>query len=431
MDNAINKEITCFLCKGKLNDPKMCKNCKCRFCKKCIENFYINENKEFCPQCKAKIRLDEMIPIPWLNDLSNYMIDKENDMSENNVIVDINSNKNNIIQDNINDVNFSQLCEKHNNHYSKYCINCSNYLCPDCLSIFDENARIHERHEIINIFEIEEYNLEEILKKYKNINKKVKSFSNNVEYIDNYKKILEVIKNNKLNFLNKFINNIENNYKDINNKLDILKNKQKNEEKNFSKNIPKVEQFIRKIINDKNKNNRNTINALSNTLDKYDFELKNINKNIINDLNNNLNNNIINIEYFESDFIIFENLILDNKSENEILSSKEINNIIFSNNKIIINFISTFIEDKINLTILFEKINKNLENRTYKIFLYIQNLKSKKILNYIIPNIIEKNKNINNNFIKYSKLLNKEEIKSCLDSNNNLILKLTFELINI
>ena len=429
MDNLINKEITCFLCKGKYNDPIMCKNCNTLFCKKCIENFYIKENNDFCPQCKINIRLDQMIPIPWLNDFSCYMIDKENDISENNESVNINANKNNIIQNNINDVNFSQLCEKHNNHYTKYCINCSNYLCPDCLSIFNENSRIHERHEIINIFEIEEYNLEDVLKKYKDINKKVNSFSNNIEFIDNYKKILEVIKNNKLNFLKKYIDNIEKNYNDLKYKLDNLKSKQKNEEKNFSKNIPKVDQIIRKIINDKNKNNNN-LNALSNTLDKYDYELKNINKNIINDLNNNLNDNIINIEYFESDFIIFENLLLENKSEDEKISSKEINNIIFPDNKIIINFISTFLEDKINLTILYEKTNKNLENKIYKIYLYIQNLKSKKILNFNIPNIIEK-KNINNNLIKYSKLLNKETIKSCLDSNNNLILKLTFELLNI
>ncbi len=117
---------------------------------------------------------------------------------------------------------------------------------------------------------------------------------------------------------------------------------------------------------------------------------------------------------------------MENKSENELLGTKEININIIPYFKITINFISTFIENKINLTILFEKINTNFENKMYKIFLYIQDLKHKKILNYSIPNIIGK-KNNNKNFIKYSKLLNKEEIKSCLDSNNNLIFKLTFE----
>ena len=422
-NNSINNEITCFICKGKFNDPLMCKFCQIRFCKNCIENFYINENKNYCPKCQKNVRLDEMIPIPWLNDISNYLINKEN-----NIIEDSNKNINN---DNINPKNINdvyEFCEKHNNHYTKYCINCSNYLCPECLSIFDENSRIHERHEIINISEIEKYNLDEVLKKYKNINEKVKSYSDNIEFIDNYKKIIDVIKNYKLNFLKKYINNIEKNYKDLNDKLVNLKNKQQNEEKNFSKNIPKVDQIIRKIINEKNKNN-NSLNALSKTLDKYDYELKNINKNVINDLNNNLIDNVINIEYFESDFIIFENLLLENKSENELLGTKEININIIPYFKITINFISTFIENKINLTILFEKINTNFENKMYKIFLYIQDLKHKKILNYSIPNIIGK-KNNNKNFIKYSKLLNKEEINSCLDSNNNLIFKLTFEKIN-
>ena len=419
-NNSINNEIICFICKGKFNDPCMCKLCQTRFCKNCIENFYINENKNYCPKCQKNVRLDEMIPIPWFNDITNYLINKENNIIENS---NNNINNDNIIQKNINDV--YEFCEKHNNNYTKYCINCSNYLCPDCLSIFDENSRIHERHEIINIFEIEKYNLDEVLKKYKNINEKVKSYSDNIEFIENYKKIINVIKNYKLNFLKKYIDNIEKNYNDLNYKLDNLKNKQQNEEKNFSKNIPKVDQIIRKIINEKNKNN-NSLTALSNTLDKYDFELKNTNKNIINDLNNNLIDNVINIEYFESDFIIFENLLLENKSENELLGTKEININIIPYFKITINFISTFIENKINLTILFEKINTNLENKIYKIFLYIQVLKHKKILNYSIPNIIDK-KNNNKNFIKYSKLLNKEEIKSSLDLNNNLIFKLTFE----
>ena len=419
-NNSINNEIICFICKGKFNDPCMCKLCQTRFCKNCIENFYINENKNYCPKCQKNVRLDEMIPIPWFNDITNYLINKENNIIENS---NNNINNDNIIQKNINDV--YEFCEKHHNNYTKYCINCSNYLCPDCLSIFDENSRIHERHEIINIFEIEKYNLDEVLKKYKNINEKVKSYSDNIEFIENYKKIINVIKNYKLNFLKKYIDNIEKNYNDLNYKLDNLKNKQQNEEKNFSKNIPKVDQIIRKIINEKNKNN-NSLTALSKTLDKYDFELKNTNKNIINDLNNNLIDNVINIEYFESDFIIFENLLLENKSENELLGTKEININIIPYFKITINFISTFIENKINLTILFEKINANLENKIYKIFFYIQALKHKKILNYSIPNIIDK-KNNNKNFIKYSKLLNKEEIKSSLDLNNNLIFKLTFE----
>ena len=419
-NNSINNEIICFICKGKFNDPCMCKLCQTRFCKNCIENFYINENKNYCPKCQKNVRLDEMIPIPWFNDITNYLINKENNIIENS---NNNINNDNIIQKNINDV--YEFCEKHHNNYTKYCINCSNYLCPDCLSIFDENSRIHERHEIINIFEIEKYNLDEVLKKYKNINEKVKSYSDNIEFIENYKKIINVIKNYKLNFLKKYIDNIEKNYNDLNYKLDNLKNKQQNEEKNFSKNIPKVDQIIRKIINEKNKNN-NSLTALSKALDKYDFELKNINKNIINDLNNNLIDNVINIEYFESDFIIFENLLLENKSENELLGTKEININIIPYFKITINFISTFIENKINLTILFEKININLENKIYKIFLYIQDLKHKKILNYSIPNIIDK-KNNNKKFIKYSKLLNKEEIKSSLDLNNNLIFKLTFE----
>ena len=136
-NNSINNEITCFLCKGKFNDPLMCKFCQIRFCKNCIENFYINENKNYCPKCQINVRLDEMIPIPWLNDISNYLINKEN-----NIIEDSNKNINNdnIIQKNINDV--YEFCEKHNNNYTKYCINCSNYLCPDCLSIFDENSRV-------------------------------------------------------------------------------------------------------------------------------------------------------------------------------------------------------------------------------------------------------------------------------------------------
>ena len=75
-NNNIDKETQCFICKGKLKDARMCKDCKILFCKDCIENKYIEENKTECPNpnCQKKNRLDEMIPIPWFNDISNYII---------------------------------------------------------------------------------------------------------------------------------------------------------------------------------------------------------------------------------------------------------------------------------------------------------------------------------------------------------------------
>jgi hypothetical protein len=401
----------------------MCKDCKIRFCKDCIENNYLELNKTECPNpnCQKKNRLDEYIPIPWFNEISNYIINQENDkFRDGGFGGDFNKNNE---QKNINEINFQQLCEQHNSPYNKYCINCSKKLCSDCLSIFNENSKIHERHEIINIKEISEYDLENVLINYKNINEKKKNFDNNLEFIENCKKILEVIKNNKLEFINKYKNNIEKNYENIIENLNNLKNNQQYKEKEFNKSIPKVENVIRKLINEKKKDGQIIMN-LSNKLLKFEKELED--KNIINDINNNLINNTINIEYFESNFLVFENLSLKHNFENLLISSKEFNNDLIPNFKITINLIFTFIENKINFTILFEKLNQSLDNKMFKIFLYIYNLKTKQILNFKIPNIVNK-KNINDYTIKYSKLLNKNEINSCLDFNNNLTLKLSFE----
>ena len=240
----IKDALTCFICTAKVLDPMMCPQCKKLVCAKCIKKWFLDQQHQKCPYCQVPSSLNQMINLPFMNQLSEYFI-KEIERKENmadktyvypksknmniNQIIDeddddnkIKSNNNNGIFNNdinnddgflskthlfpnkfqnnnnieennylsssrkmIDDFSLEQrkkdLCPKHRQEKIEYyCVNCNTKHCSKCLLIMSNESKLHQGHTIIDIYRKNKYNLDLI-------NLDIKSLSNAIKDLSQYK----------------------------------------------------------------------------------------------------------------------------------------------------------------------------------------------------------------------------------------------------
>jgi len=239
----IKDALTCFICTAKVLDPMMCPQCKKLVCTKCIKKWYIDQQHQKCPYCQVPSSLNQMITLPFMNQLSEYFIkeiekkenmadktyifSKSKNMNINQIIDedDDNDNKNNINEDDNNDEGFlskthlfpnkfqmnnnnnnenmemssikikddfiierkkKDLCPKHRNEIIEYyCVNCNTKHCSKCLLIMSNESKLHQGHKIIDIVGKNKYNLD-------NINHDIKTLSDTIKDLTQYKINIEI-----------------------------------------------------------------------------------------------------------------------------------------------------------------------------------------------------------------------------------------------
>ena len=239
----IKDALTCFICTAKVLDPMMCTQCKKLVCTKCIKKWYIDQQHQKCPYCQVPSSFNQMITLPFMNQLSEYFIkeiekkenmadktyifSKSKNMNINQIIDedDDNDNKNNINEDDNNDEGFlskthlfpnkfqmnnnnnnenmemssikikddfiierkkKDLCPKHRNEIIEYyCVNCNTKHCSKCLLIMSNESKLHQGHKIIDIVGKNKYNLD-------NINHDIKTLSDTIKDLSQYKINIEI-----------------------------------------------------------------------------------------------------------------------------------------------------------------------------------------------------------------------------------------------
>ena len=239
----IKDALTCFICTAKVLDPMMCPQCKKLVCTKCIKKWYIDQQHQKCPYCQVPSSFNQMITLPFMNQLSEYFIkeiEKKENMADKTYIFsksknlninqiidedDDNDNKNNINEDDNNDEGFlskthlfpnkfqmnnnnnnenmemssikikddfiierkkKDLCPKHRNEIIEYyCVNCNTKHCSKCLLIMSNESKLHQGHKIIDIVGKNKYNLD-------NINHDIKTLSDTIKDLTQYKINIEI-----------------------------------------------------------------------------------------------------------------------------------------------------------------------------------------------------------------------------------------------
>ena len=191
--DSLKDALTCFICTAKVLDPMMCPQCKKLVCAKCIKKWFLDQQHQKCPYCQVPSSLNQMINLPFMNQLSEYFI-KEIERKEN--MADkayIPKNKNMIINQIIDEYEEDitdgflikhkkkDLCPKHNKEIREYyCVNCNTEHCAKCLLIPSNESKLHSGHTIIEINRKNKYNLEDI-------NIDIKSLSNIIKDLNQYK----------------------------------------------------------------------------------------------------------------------------------------------------------------------------------------------------------------------------------------------------
>ena len=128
-----------------------------------VKEEQIEENIGYnCPECSSLV---EILSINEYN-LEFKCVEKD----EHSNILNIN-NYLEKMKKYINNKNLKDKCEKHNNKYISYCLDCKSHLCKECLKI-----NIHKKHNKI-LIEEEQPNEEDI----NIIKEKIKYYTNKIE----------------------------------------------------------------------------------------------------------------------------------------------------------------------------------------------------------------------------------------------------------
>ena len=312
--NGIRDQLNCYLCFGKINKARLCLNCQKIACENCVKNMLLKHAK--CLNCKKPASLDTIVPLPFMDDLTNFFINIENEQNKNqikekeqrNFIIDEDEegeNGQNMMQLNHRQIkeekqNIIKIkCQKHREKYVEYyCFQCKEYLCPKCLLFFNKSSvDKHQGHSIIPITDFKKYNIKEA--------------------VDEYNKL-----NNSYNELDKLLSECQLRIKQLTVKKDItlknLEETKKQLESNFIEKINLLKNISTTIENKKDsvENSIDSVpNSFSNIISQNDLnqgklickELKKLNELFLplNDIKPKLNskNNNLYYESFESEEI--------------------------------------------------------------------------------------------------------------------------------
>ena len=282
----IRDKLQCYLCFGKAIKARYCLNCKKIACDKCVREMLEKYGK--CLSCKKESTLEDIISLPFMEDITAFFIknvenyqnqrninlinneDEDEDMKdEQNININENAMDEDLIEQNDNIPN----CEEHiDKKIEYYCIECNEYFCSKCLIFTNqETVEKHKNHKIIGIEELKRYNINEAINEYKKLKSSTKNFD----------KMIDKCKDK--------IKNLELQKKKINDILELVKT---DNEKKFDQEIKKLNDLVDTITNQK-ENIENSINSVPNSFNniiyRHDYgqgqlileELKKVNRNII------------------------------------------------------------------------------------------------------------------------------------------------------
>ena len=267
IQNDIFDLVKCYICLNNFKKPVMCKYCHRIACKECVEKWIRLHST--CGFCRNQIRVPDIIPLPYLEDLTKY-IDYYKKNKENM------ENLQEINKDLFEKNNFDR-CNLHKEKILYYCFNCAKKLCGKCTAINNENSKEHIGH---NIFELEVvknsqyYNIIEKLEKMREMKNEIVIEKKNCQLM---------LKNNMINnmcnknIIKKIDSVIEENYKKCDRAVSNISSLYQEINKNIDNNIEIITKEFKKIKKDKNLNDKIINN--DNLNKNFETIVKNMQKN--------------------------------------------------------------------------------------------------------------------------------------------------------
>ena len=346
LEDEIRDHLKCYICLGKVVKPKMCKYCKKICCSACIDQWL--ENHTFCGICKHQVTTQDMISLPFLDDMSTFFINNiDNQKKKNlnkskecfqnvgdkiisgqgmrnsqnkqpqinynnnpNINININNIHNNNVDNNeeINEINEAEeeeldenFCQEHGERIGYYCIQCDKYFCSKCLVFFGEETQKHKNHFIVQASKINDLGVTNAIKEYKKLGETQNKLNEIIGLINITKKEKEIKKYEVINIIN-FIRE----YNKIKMDEEIEKyqniiNYVKNQKQNLDQINLSLPNELSTIIN---QNNMNKAQEIYNKLSVFNNNNLNLNSQFYPQIRDpSYQTQDINIETYQTDYI--------------------------------------------------------------------------------------------------------------------------------
>ena len=346
LEDEIRDHLKCYICLGKVVKPKMCKYCKKICCSACIDKWL--ENHTFCGICKHQVTTQDMISLPFLDDMSTFFINNiDNQKKKNlnkskecfqnvgdkiisgqgmrnsqnkqpqinynnnpNINININNIHNNNVDNNeeINEINEAEeeeldenFCQEHGERIGYYCIQCDKYFCSKCLVFFGEETQKHKNHFIVQASKINDLGVTNAIKEYKKLDATKNKLNEIIGLINITKKEKEIKKYEVINIID-FIRE----YNKIKMDEEIEKyqniiNYVKNQKQNLDQINLSLPNELSTIIN---QNNMNKAQEIYNKLSVFNNNNLNLNSQFYPKIRDpSYQTQDINIETYQTDYI--------------------------------------------------------------------------------------------------------------------------------
>jgi len=241
----IKDTVKCYICFDTITKPKMCQYCHRIACEKCLYNWFIVQQKEQCGFCREKVNFYDMISVPFMSTVADF-VEKVFEKEEKNEVKK--------------EENGNGICPNHfNESIYYYCLDCDRGYCKTCFVFFGKEKDKHVNHNIILYEQYKKLKMSNLKKYEETIDEKIKDINDKVKLCESYKELYEFERNKGNKFIEdlkiEFNRQINDNIRIIDNQIKLLKNfilkydKYKSELSNFYSN------FSNKKINKENSNN--------------------------------------------------------------------------------------------------------------------------------------------------------------------------------
>ena len=190
VENEIRDKLKCYICLSKVKKPKMCKFCKRLCCSDCINSWL--SGHDYCGICKSKVTLEDLILVPFIDDMSTYFINNIENHPKHQLgkidkiknknktqIINLKDNKKEIIIEKEENKEENNICKTHGNKIDYYCVQCDKYFCSNCLVFFGQEVKKHTNHLILQVSQMNDLGIIEAVNEYK----KLPETKNTIEHL--------------------------------------------------------------------------------------------------------------------------------------------------------------------------------------------------------------------------------------------------------
>ena len=373
VENDIRDKLKCYICLSKVNKPKMCKFCKRLSCSDCI-NSWLNQHN-YCGICKKKVTHDDLILVPFVDDMSTYFInnienhpkhqldkiDKSQKKPKSQKLKKVSKNNKDDLLNEIEEKDDHNLCQIHQSKFEYYCIQCDNYYCSNCLVFFGQEVKKHRDHLILQIDKMNDLGIMSAVNEYKKLPEtkdKLEHFIGlcNLKLKENHIKKCEFEDNMNI-IKNLYIKKLDESTQDLKNILIGLNN----QKERIDNSIGRIPNGFNNIVNS---NDYVQGNIMSEELKR----LNNLDQNIENEIKEKSKSNPkLFIENYETDFFEIKIPYSGQYNEGSEIFNKNINIIPNTKSKLVL----TYLQNQVYISLSID-INLPLNSPEYpKYYSYV------------------------------------------------------------